>query len=360
MRPMAPVFSRPASFQVSPPSVDLKMPQPGEIVLRETPPRCPAHNLHRVARARSPARPCENAGLVVRNTGLSDVPALVVSRSRPPRRRRRTSSRGSGCRPRSKPGRPCGRPTLRPPESRRAGWNRWGGGLRGQRRQGRGRRARGRRNGPHRRRDMTASGMKWKGATATERNTAEGGRALVLRPVWSRALIARWLSRRRRALAAAHSLSLRLEELRQVSRSLNAGSVPGCPTVLRDTPDSPVRRGSAAGRARGAWGKGRGLNRRPHRTSPTYGASCTAAGLRFDSTSHHSRSDVTISHRDHGHEQQRHEGIQAVVEDQSRGIGVGRPASDAGMRQEPEPRIQREHLLPPRGHRHGHRARRAG
>src|SRR5438046_9543545 len=36
MRPMAPVFSRPASFQVSPPSVDLKMPQPGEIVLRES------------------------------------------------------------------------------------------------------------------------------------------------------------------------------------------------------------------------------------------------------------------------------------------------------------------------------------
>src|SRR5207245_11173791 len=42
MRPMAPLFSRPLSFQVSPPSEDLKMPQPGEMVLRESSSPVPA------------------------------------------------------------------------------------------------------------------------------------------------------------------------------------------------------------------------------------------------------------------------------------------------------------------------------
>src|SRR2546422_8004060 len=42
MRPMAPLFSSPASFQVSPPSVDLKRPHPGEIVLRESSSPVPA------------------------------------------------------------------------------------------------------------------------------------------------------------------------------------------------------------------------------------------------------------------------------------------------------------------------------
>ena len=43
MRPIAPVFSSPIAFHVSPPSVDLKMPQPGEIVLRESSSPVPAH-----------------------------------------------------------------------------------------------------------------------------------------------------------------------------------------------------------------------------------------------------------------------------------------------------------------------------
>src|SRR5207302_9550670 len=43
MRPIAPDFSSPTRFQVSPPSVDLKMPQPGEIVLRESSSPVPAH-----------------------------------------------------------------------------------------------------------------------------------------------------------------------------------------------------------------------------------------------------------------------------------------------------------------------------
>src|SRR3989442_3706950 len=49
--------------------------------------------------------------------------------------------------------------------------------------------------------------------------------------------------------------------------------------------------------------------------------------------------------RDDGHEQQRDERVEAVVEDQPRRIGVGRPCERRGVRQEPEPRIGREHLL---------------
>ncbi len=43
MRPMAPERSRPEGFQVRPPSVDLNMPHPGEIVLRESSSPVPAH-----------------------------------------------------------------------------------------------------------------------------------------------------------------------------------------------------------------------------------------------------------------------------------------------------------------------------
>src|SRR5438034_940917 len=58
--------------------------------------------------------------------------------------------------------------------------------------------------------------------------------------------------------------------------------------------------------------------------------------------------------RDDGHEQQRDERVEAVVEDQPRRIGVGRPCERRGVRQESEPRIGREDLLPSGGHRDGH------
>src|SRR5437660_822684 len=76
MRPMAPVFSRPASFQVSPPSVDLKMPQPGEIVLRESSSPVPAHTCS-VSLGAIASSPIEMQGWLS-NTGRNDVPALVV------------------------------------------------------------------------------------------------------------------------------------------------------------------------------------------------------------------------------------------------------------------------------------------
>jgi len=73
---MAPVFSRPASFQVSPPSVDLKMPQPGEIVLRESSSPVPAHTCS-VSLGAIASSPIEMQGWLS-NTGRNDVPALVV------------------------------------------------------------------------------------------------------------------------------------------------------------------------------------------------------------------------------------------------------------------------------------------
>src|SRR5204863_7495745 len=76
MRPMAPVFSSPASFQVIPPSVDLKMPQPGEIVLRESSSPVPAHTciVSDGAIATSPIA----THFSLSNTGRNDVPLLVV------------------------------------------------------------------------------------------------------------------------------------------------------------------------------------------------------------------------------------------------------------------------------------------
>src|SRR3989442_14674929 len=76
MRPMAPLFSSPASFQVSPPSVDLKMPQPGEIVLRESSSPVPAQTcvVSEGAIASSPI----DTQRSLSKTSLNVVPALVV------------------------------------------------------------------------------------------------------------------------------------------------------------------------------------------------------------------------------------------------------------------------------------------
>src|SRR5437667_3781712 len=76
MRPIAPVFSSPTRFHVSPPSVDLKMPHPGEIVLRESSSPVPAHTciVSDGAIASSPI----DTHFSLSNTGRNVVPALVV------------------------------------------------------------------------------------------------------------------------------------------------------------------------------------------------------------------------------------------------------------------------------------------
>src|SRR5213078_5284002 len=76
MRPIAPVFSSPTSFQVKPPSVDLKMPQPGEIVLRESSSPVPAHTciVSDGAIASSPI----DTHFSFSKTGRNEVPLLVV------------------------------------------------------------------------------------------------------------------------------------------------------------------------------------------------------------------------------------------------------------------------------------------
>src|SRR6266568_1947536 len=76
IRPIAPVFSSPIDFHVSPPSVDLKMPQPGEIVLRESSSPVPAHTciVSDGAIANSPIETQRSLS----NTGRNVVPALVV------------------------------------------------------------------------------------------------------------------------------------------------------------------------------------------------------------------------------------------------------------------------------------------
>src|SRR2546425_1272169 len=76
MRPMAPDFSSPIRFQVRPPSVDLKMPHPGEIVLRESSSPVPAHTcvVSDGAIASSPI----DTHFSLSNTGRNVVPALVV------------------------------------------------------------------------------------------------------------------------------------------------------------------------------------------------------------------------------------------------------------------------------------------
>src|SRR6267142_7050429 len=76
MRPIAPDFSRPTRFHVRPPSVDLKMPHPGEIVLRESSSPVPAHTcvVSDGAIANSPIETHRSLS----NTGRNVVPALVV------------------------------------------------------------------------------------------------------------------------------------------------------------------------------------------------------------------------------------------------------------------------------------------
>src|SRR5712691_12110539 len=76
MRPIAPDFSSPTRFQVRPPSVDLKMPHPGEIVLRESSSPVPAHTcvVSDGAIASSPI----DTQRSLSKTGRNVVPALVV------------------------------------------------------------------------------------------------------------------------------------------------------------------------------------------------------------------------------------------------------------------------------------------
>src|SRR6266567_2489211 len=76
MRPIAPDFSSPTRFHVSPPSVDLKMPQPGEIVLRESSSPVPAHTcvVSDGAIASSPI----DTQRSLSKTGRNVVPLLVV------------------------------------------------------------------------------------------------------------------------------------------------------------------------------------------------------------------------------------------------------------------------------------------
>src|SRR3989442_1885501 len=76
MRPMAPLFSRPISFQVRPPSVDLKMPQPGEMVLRESSSPVPAQTWV-VSLGAMASSPIEMQRWLSK-TGRNVVPALVV------------------------------------------------------------------------------------------------------------------------------------------------------------------------------------------------------------------------------------------------------------------------------------------
>src|SRR2546428_7277700 len=76
MRPMAPLFSRPISFQVSPPSVDLKMPQPGEMVLRESSSPVPAQTCE-VSLGAMASSPIETQRWLSK-TGRKVVPAFVV------------------------------------------------------------------------------------------------------------------------------------------------------------------------------------------------------------------------------------------------------------------------------------------
>src|SRR5712691_12316498 len=70
------VVSSPIDFHVSPPSVDLKMPQPGEIVLRESSSPVPAHTciVSDGAIASSPI----DTHFSLSKTGRNVVPALVV------------------------------------------------------------------------------------------------------------------------------------------------------------------------------------------------------------------------------------------------------------------------------------------
>src|SRR5437762_14140116 len=76
MRPIAPVFSSPTRFQVSPPSVDLKIPHPGEIVLRAPSSPVPAHTCI-VSDGAMPGSP-RDTHFSFSTPGRDVLPALVV------------------------------------------------------------------------------------------------------------------------------------------------------------------------------------------------------------------------------------------------------------------------------------------
>src|SRR5215831_9817709 len=75
MQPMACVFSSPIGFHVMPPSVDLKMPPPGEIVLREFGSPVPAHTCM-VSLGAMASMPIEMTRWLS-NTGRHVTPLLV-------------------------------------------------------------------------------------------------------------------------------------------------------------------------------------------------------------------------------------------------------------------------------------------
>src|SRR5512143_2793514 len=82
MRPIACVFSRPISFHVIPPSVDLKIPPPGEMVLRELGSRVPAHTCI-VSLGAMASMPIEITRWLS-NTGRHVTPLLIDFQIPPP------------------------------------------------------------------------------------------------------------------------------------------------------------------------------------------------------------------------------------------------------------------------------------
>src|SRR5213592_2224297 len=182
MRPMAPVFSRPASFQVTPPSVDLKMPQPGEIVLRESSSPVPAHTCI-VSLGAIASSPIEMQGWLS-NTGRNVVPALVVFQIPPAAPATKNVFEGLGM-PTTLETRPpmLAGPTLRQRKPARTVESRGVAVCAAS--EGRaGETSVATAKQTQRRRDMTASGVKWKVRRRTERNTRQGGRALAPVVVW--------------------------------------------------------------------------------------------------------------------------------------------------------------------------------
>ena len=82
MRPMCSVFSSPFAFHVMPPSVDLKIPPPGSMELREFGSPVPAHTCW-VSDGAMASMPIEITRLSS-NTGRHVVPLLVVFQMPPP------------------------------------------------------------------------------------------------------------------------------------------------------------------------------------------------------------------------------------------------------------------------------------
>src|SRR5438093_3112164 len=177
MRPIAPLFSSPASFRVSPPSVDLKMPQPGEIVLRESSSPVPAQTCV-VSLGAIASSPIEMQRWLS-NTGRNEVPALVVSQTPPAAAATKNVFDGLGM-PTTRDPRPpmLAGPTLRQRKPARRGESSGGaGGEGGDGGAGGACAARALRAGPRSERrtatarrcgDMTASGLGLQGAPVQE------------------------------------------------------------------------------------------------------------------------------------------------------------------------------------------------